>query len=87
MQVKGYRYLEEDNSDESDSERSEEDEEERQEHVMEEMEAEEMAEGGQDRGAQGADSPRARRRGPHHYCRKREEAHAKEGETEEREGG
>ncbi|XP_040002070.1 protein unc-93 homolog B1 [Xiphias gladius] len=87
--VKGYRYLEEDNSDESDSE-SEEDEEEKtedEEHVVEEMGAEDSEEGGHDGEAQGADSPRARRRGAEgHRCR-REDAHVKEGEREEREGG
>ncbi|KAK9539628.1 hypothetical protein VZT92_002133 [Zoarces viviparus] len=49
--VKGYRYLEEDNSDESDSEKSEEDdEEEDEEHVVEEMGAEDGEEGGQEAG-------------------------------------
>ena len=71
-QVKGYRYLEEDNSDESDSEKSEEDETEEEEeeerkdddeHVAEEIGAEDREEGGQDGGAQGFDSPGARRRG------------------------
>ncbi|XP_033985774.1 protein unc-93 homolog B1 [Trematomus bernacchii] len=65
--VKGYRYLEEDNSDESDSERSdgEEDEEglDDEEHVAEEMEAEDGDGGGQDAGGPGAESPGARRRG------------------------
>ncbi|KAM7418538.1 hypothetical protein PAMA_015918 [Pampus argenteus] len=78
--IKGYRYLEEDNSDESDSEKSEEDEEEEranEEHVVEEMGAEDREEGGQDAGAQGADSPRARRRG----------AREREVEWDEREGG
>ncbi|XP_040891283.1 protein unc-93 homolog B1 [Toxotes jaculatrix] len=56
--VKGYRYLEEDNSDESDSERSDEEEKEENEHVVEEVVPEEREEG-----AQGGDSPRARRRG------------------------
>ncbi|KAM9856541.1 protein unc-93 homolog B1 [Aulostomus maculatus] len=70
--VKGYRYLEEDNSDESDSEKSgeedrgdveemEEMEEER--NVVEEVGEEEAEEGGQGAGAQGADSPRAWRGG------------------------
>lgn len=85
--VKGYRYLEEDNSDESDSERSEEDEEkeEANERVVEEMEAENREEGGQDRGARGADSPRARRRGAEGQRRKRQVAHTKDEETEESE--
>ncbi|KAM6941720.1 protein unc-93 homolog B1 isoform 1-T2 [Lycodopsis pacificus] len=81
--VKGYRYLEEDNSDESDSEKSEEDDEE---HVAEEMGAEDGEEGGQDAGVQGVDSPKARRRGaagPRH----RREDQVKEGVREEREGG
>ncbi|GAA6230329.1 protein unc-93 homolog B1-like [Lates japonicus] len=85
--VKGYRYLEEDNSDESDSERSEEDEEEKEEdedHVAEEIEAEDREEGGQVGGAQGADSPRARRRGVEGHRYKPEDAHVKEGERDER---
>ncbi|XP_071060052.1 protein unc-93 homolog B1-like [Pseudochaenichthys georgianus] len=70
--VKGYRYLEEDNSDESDSERSDDEEEglddDDDEHVAEEMEAEDGDGGGQDAGGQeaggpGAESPGARRRG------------------------
>lgn len=68
--VKGYRYLEEDNSDESDSERSEDnvrdDEEEREEdeeRVVEEMEAEGREEEGQDTQSLGGDSPKARQRG------------------------
>lgn len=89
LQVKGYRYLEEDNSDESDSERSEEDEEkeEEDERVVEEMEAEDGEEGGHDRGAHGADSPGARRRGAEGQRRKHEAAHMKDGETDEREWG
>ncbi|XP_070774136.1 protein unc-93 homolog B1 [Enoplosus armatus] len=83
--VKGYRYLEEDNSDESDSERTEEDEDE--ERVAEEMGAEDREEGGQDAAAQGADSPRARRRGAEGHRRRREDDHVKEGEGEEHEGG
>ncbi|XP_042254189.1 protein unc-93 homolog B1 [Thunnus albacares] len=88
--VKGYRYLEEDNSDESDSERSEEDEEEKMEdedHVAEEIGAEGREEGGQDAGAQGADSPGARRRGAEGHRRRREDDRKREGEREEREGG
>ncbi|KAK1886230.1 Protein unc-93 like B1 [Dissostichus eleginoides] len=65
--VKGYRYLEEDNSDESDSERSDDEEDEEglddDEHVAEEMEAEDGDGGGQDAGGPGAESPGARRRG------------------------
>ncbi|XP_037619374.1 protein unc-93 homolog B1 [Sebastes umbrosus] len=88
--VKGYRYLEEDNSDESDSERSEEDDEEEkedEEHVVEEMGAEDGEEGGRDAGVQGADSPGARRRGAEGHRRRREDGHLKEGVKEEREGG
>lgn len=85
-QVKGYRYLEEDNSDESDSERSEDEgEKEDEEHVVEEMGAEEREEGGQDAEAQGADSPGARRRGAEGHRLRREDAHVKEGEREEHE--
>lgn len=84
LQVKGYRYLEEDNSDESDSEKSEDDDEE---HVVEEMVAEDREEGGQDAGAQGADSPTAWRRGAEVHRRRQQDAHVKEGEREEREGG
>lgn len=63
--VKGYRYLEEDNSDESDSERSEEDdrEDEREEDdcdVVQNLDGEERDQEGW---YQGANSPRARRRG------------------------
>ncbi|XP_029295873.1 protein unc-93 homolog B1 [Cottoperca gobio] len=80
--VKGYRYLEEDNSDESDSERGddEEDEEgqEEQEHMVEEMAAEDEEEGGQDAGVRGADSPAARRRGVEGHRRRREDAHVRE---------
>ncbi|XP_038570281.1 protein unc-93 homolog B1 [Micropterus salmoides] len=84
--VKGYRYLEEDNSDESDSERSEDEgEKEDEEHVVEEMGAEEREEGGQDAEAQGADSPGARRRGAEGHRLRREDAHVKEGEREEHE--
>nr|XP_019939203.1 PREDICTED: protein unc-93 homolog B1 [Paralichthys olivaceus]XP_019939204.1 PREDICTED: protein unc-93 homolog B1 [Paralichthys olivaceus] len=85
--VKGYRYLEEDNSDESDSERSEEDNEENrdEEHVLEEMGAEDREVRGQDGGAHGADSPVARRRGAAGH--QREDANVKGGEREEREGG
>lgn len=88
--VKGYRYLEEDNSDESDSERSEEDDKEEREdgeHVPEEMGAEDREEGGQDAGVQGADSPVARRRGAEGHHRRWENPHVKEGMREEREGG
>ncbi|XP_072240332.1 protein unc-93 homolog B1 [Leuresthes tenuis] len=85
--VKGYRYLEEDNSDESDSERSEEDDEDAErrkeengEHVVEEMGAEDGEERGQDAGAVGADSPRAWRRGAMGQQRRWEDADVKQGE-------
>lgn len=68
--MKGYRYLEEDNSDESDSEGSEEDDDEDEEErteederVVEEMVAGDREEEGRDARAEGADSPRAQRRG------------------------
>ncbi|XP_035039294.1 protein unc-93 homolog B1 [Hippoglossus stenolepis] len=87
--VKGYRYLEEDNSDESDSERSEEDKEENredEEHVLEEMGAEGREERGQDGGAHGADSPIARRRGAAGHHQNRDGANVNGGEREEHEG-
>lgn len=68
-QVKGYRYLEEDDSDESDEEESEgektdddDDEPHFQPEVVEEMEAGDE-EGAQDARPDEVDSPRARRRG------------------------
>ncbi|KAI3352770.1 hypothetical protein L3Q82_019354 [Scortum barcoo] len=89
--VKGYRYLEEDNSDESDSERSEDDDEEDrkedEEHVAEELGAEDGEERDQGTPARGADSPVARRRGAEGQRRRWEDAHVREGEREEREGG
>ncbi|KAM4603475.1 protein unc-93 homolog B1 [Polymixia lowei] len=94
--VKGYRYLEEDNSDESDSETSEEDEEEEEEEEeeveVEEQEADEMgaANGedlGQDAGSQGSDSPRARRGGARGPRQRLEGAHEQARESVEREGG
>uniref|UniRef100_A0A8C6KTG2 Unc-93 homolog B1, TLR signaling regulator n=1 Tax=Nothobranchius furzeri TaxID=105023 RepID=A0A8C6KTG2_NOTFU len=57
--VKGYCYLEEDNSDESDESDDEGDQAEDDDQVVEEM----GEEGGQDPGAEAAESPRARRRG------------------------
>ncbi|XP_060903408.1 protein unc-93 homolog B1 isoform X1 [Labrus mixtus] len=60
--VKGYRYLEEDNSDESDSDKSEEDEEEDRGSFAGEMGADDGEEGDQEVGAPRADSPGARRR-------------------------
>lgn len=89
--VKGYRYLEEDNSDESDSEKSEEEDEEEkkedEERVVEEMGGEDREEGGLGAGVQGVDSPGARRRGAEGHRRRQEDAHVNEGEREEREGG
>lgn len=79
LQVKGYRYLEEDNSDESDSEKSMVDDEE---HLAEEMGAEDREEG-----AQGVDSPTARRKGMEVHRRRQQNNHVDEGEREEREGG
>ncbi|KAM3865363.1 protein unc-93 homolog B1 [Diretmus argenteus] len=64
--VKGYRYLEEDNSDESDSENSEEDEQEEGGRGQQEAEgrgAENREDRDQDAGSQASDSPRARREG------------------------
>uniref|UniRef100_A0A7N8YMD2 Unc-93 homolog B1, TLR signaling regulator n=1 Tax=Mastacembelus armatus TaxID=205130 RepID=A0A7N8YMD2_9TELE len=88
LQVKGYRYLEEDNSDESDSEKSQDDDEEDEEekegedHVAGEKGADEMEEGVQDTGGQGADSPKARRRWASGH-QSRQDAYMKEGEMEE----
>ncbi|XP_029999286.1 protein unc-93 homolog B1 isoform X2 [Sphaeramia orbicularis] len=91
--VKGYRYLEEDNSDESDSEKSEEDDEDErerkdEEHVVEEMEAEGEEEGGGGGGGGGGgakawrdESPQARRRGVEgHQGRREGEGEADRGE-------
>ncbi|KAM3624656.1 uncharacterized protein V6R79_026179 [Siganus canaliculatus] len=89
--VKGYRYLEEDNSDESDSEGSDDDDEDEEkeeyERVVEEMEAESREEGGPDAAAHGADSPGARRRGAEPPLRRQQEANVREEEREEGEGG
>jgi len=67
-QVKGYRYLEEDNSDESDSEKSDEEEE----HESEEG-GEIREDVGGDPGSQGSDSPRARRGGARDRRRQKDE--------------
>ncbi|XP_059198122.1 protein unc-93 homolog B1 [Centropristis striata] len=87
--VKGYRYLEEDNSDESDFDGSEEDDDEddgEEEREDEEPVAEERgAEGRREEGGQGAESPRARRRGAERGPRRRREEEEKV--EEEREGG
>ncbi|KAM6939590.1 protein unc-93 homolog B1 [Xenentodon cancila] len=80
--VKGYRYLEEDNSDESDSERSEEEEKDDGGYVVEEMGAEDTEEGGHDAGAEGAESPRVWRRGAKGQ-RHREDGRVRDGEAED----
>ncbi|XP_037108231.1 protein unc-93 homolog B1 [Syngnathus acus] len=83
--VKGYRYLEDGNSDESDSERSEEDDEkdeeeiEAEEQLANESEAEDMEAERQDPGAQGADSLRARRKKPENHQHTEDDAHLMEG--------
>ncbi|KAM9315055.1 protein unc-93 homolog B1 [Pholidichthys leucotaenia] len=63
--VKGYRYLEDDNSDESDMEGSKDDDEEDEgeEDIVEEMGAEGREDGGPNDGALGGNYARARRRG------------------------
>ncbi|XP_054634031.1 protein unc-93 homolog B1 [Dunckerocampus dactyliophorus] len=82
--VKGYRYLEEGNSDESDSEKSEEDDEKDVEHIEEEeqlaneMGAEDMEDERQDGGAAGADSLRARRKRAEGQQRREEDDHVME---------
>ncbi|XP_074549395.1 protein unc-93 homolog B1 [Halichoeres trimaculatus] len=80
--VKGYRYLEEDNSDESDSEKSEEEDDLDEGHVVHEMGAELW-----DEGDQGADSPKARRRVVGGHRPRGENASVKEGEGEEHQEG
>lgn len=87
LQVKGYRYLEEDNSDESNSENSEEEEEDGEDHRAEEMEREDGV-GGQDASnSQGDASPAALRRGAEVHHRRRDNVEVREGEREERAGG
>uniref|UniRef100_A0A672H3Q0 Unc-93 homolog B1, TLR signaling regulator n=1 Tax=Salarias fasciatus TaxID=181472 RepID=A0A672H3Q0_SALFA len=83
--VKGYRYLEEDNSDESDSEKSEDEEGE---------EEDEERDGGEERQEEqeqeevwGAESPGARRRGGEGQRRRRRQQEAEEEEEEEEEEG
>ncbi|XP_061536423.1 protein unc-93 homolog B1 [Phycodurus eques] len=79
--VKGYRYLEEGNSDESDSERSEEDDEnDDEEQLVNEFGAEDMEAERQDVGAQGADSLRARRKRPESHQHGGEDSHVTEGQ-------
>ncbi|KAM6971797.1 protein unc-93 homolog B1 [Aplochiton taeniatus] len=76
--VKGYRYLEEDNSDESNSDKSDEED--------EEEEAEEDGGNGRDQGSdadsQGSDFPRARRGGARGHHRQRNENRESDGERE-----
>ncbi|XP_030600016.1 protein unc-93 homolog B1 [Archocentrus centrarchus] len=81
--VKGYRYLEEDNSDESDSEKSGEDdneEDERQEDEEDVVQNLDREEGGQDGWYPVANSPRARRRGAEGHYRGQEEGGVNERE-------
>ncbi|TNN26425.1 Protein unc-93 B1 [Liparis tanakae] len=87
MRVKGYRYLEEDNSDESDSERSEEDDEEEREDGEHAVEEELVGAEDEERGEGGVDSPGARRRGAGQERQRGEDARVKEAGSEEREGG
>lgn len=85
--MKGYRYLEEDNSDESDSEKSSvEEEEEEDEEQQEEGGAERREDWGIDTGSQGSDSPRARRGGAIGRRRRQDDAYGQVGEREEYEG-
>lgn len=87
LQVKGYRYLEEDNSDESDSENSEKEEEDGEDHKAEEMEREDGV-GGQDASnSQGDASPAAMRRGAEIHHHRQDNVEVREGEKEERAGG
>lgn len=89
LQVKGYRYLEEDNSDESESE--EEDYKEDEEHGEEEEEEEvglgDGDEGGQNAEFQGADSAASWREGAEVHRRRPEDGESTEGDREERKGG
>ncbi|XP_056136296.1 protein unc-93 homolog B1 [Lampris incognitus] len=86
--VKGYRYLEEDNSDESGSEKSEGDEEEEghEEQEVEEFGAERREDQGQDSGSQGSDSPRSRMGRARGRQRRREDAHGEMGEGQKHKG-
>ncbi|KAF6739016.1 unc-93-like protein B1 [Oryzias melastigma] len=79
--VKGYRYLEEDNSDESDSEKSV--EEENDENLEEEMPSADGEEEEQDAGSVGADSPRVWRRGAGGQQHRWEDGHLQGAENED----
>ena len=78
-QVKGYRYLEEDNSDESDSERSGEEENDEEELLVEEEQEGGRGAEGWDRGSQGSGSPGGRMGG-------RQRRRESQGPRAEREG-
>ncbi|XP_057700169.1 protein unc-93 homolog B1 isoform X2 [Corythoichthys intestinalis] len=83
--VKGYRYLEDGNSDESDSEKSEEDDENNAEDIeaeelVNEFGAENMEAERQDDGDLGADSLRARRKRAENHQQREEDIHAIEGQ-------
>lgn len=80
-QVKGYRYLEEDNSDESDSEKSVEEE---NDENIEEMPSADGEEEEQDAGTEGADSPRVWRRGARGQQHRWEDGHLQGAEEEEK---
>uniref|UniRef100_A0A8C8DUW9 Unc-93 homolog B1, TLR signaling regulator n=1 Tax=Oryzias sinensis TaxID=183150 RepID=A0A8C8DUW9_9TELE len=79
--VKGYRYLEEDNSDESDSEKSGEEE---NDENIEEMPSADGEEEEQDAGTEGADSPRVWRRGARGQQHRWEDGHLQGAEEEEK---
>lgn len=87
LQVKGYRYLEEDNSDESESEEEEDKEDEEHGEVDEEVGPGNGDEGGQDVEFQGADSPASWRGGAEVHRRRRDDGDRTEGDREERKGG
>ena len=72
-QVKGYRYLEEDNSDESESDSEKSDEEEEDEEHEGEEGGEIREDVGGDAGSQGSDSPRARMGGARDRRRQKDE--------------
>lgn len=84
--MKGYRYLEEDDSDESDSEHSEEEEEDGEGQGAEEMDGEDGV-GEQPAEFQRAASPAAPRRAAEIHHGGRDNIQGKEGEREERAGG
>lgn len=87
LQVKGYRYLEEDNSDESESEEEEYKEDEEHGEEEEEVGPGDGDEGGQDAEFQGADSPASCRGGAEVHHRRREDGDRTEEDREERKGG